>query len=68
MENTVANYIAAWLTFEQLSCKFENVRSPTPLPIGITLLQQFVLCYYSIMCKRKISQIFAKNVKDIINI
>ena len=32
-ENTVASSLAAWLTFDQLSCKFENIGgcdTPTP--------------------------------------
>ena len=35
-ENTVANSLAAWLPFDQLSCKFENIRGawsrPHPQP------------------------------------
>ena len=31
-ENTVANSLAAWLPFDQLSCKFENIGGATPAP------------------------------------
>ena len=30
LENTVANPLAAWLTFKHLSCKFENMGSVMP--------------------------------------
>jgi len=39
MENTVANLLGAWLTFDQLSCKFENIggRDASHAPIGTSL-------------------------------
>jgi len=39
-ENSVANSLAAWLPFDQLPCKFENIGggvTPRRLPVGTSL-------------------------------
>ena len=69
MENTVANSLAAWLTFDQLSCKFENIRGSVTLPhapIGTSLatnrsgpIASGKTAYFKVICCFDVSIMFA---------